>query len=137
MLAGEVSTSTAQDSYPGRTAGDEKVVIAFPIVQVRSRFGFAYLHDEGQLWLTTRQLFYQGERGDVTVPLRDAVGCEVLDMGPVGEPVVEIHGRKDSTLFRFIMGRGPMEYVVDGMALELQWDEAAFSELFQALRQRA
>jgi hypothetical protein len=137
MLAGEVATSTAEDSYPGHKARDEKIVITFPAMRVRSLFGFAYPDDEGQVWLTTRQLLYQGERGHVTVSLRDTAGCEVLDMGQAADSIVEIHGRDGSTPFRFIMGHGPMQYDLEGLALQLRWDEQAFAELFEALRQKA
>jgi hypothetical protein len=35
------------------------------------------------------------------------------------------------------MGSGPIDYTVDGLALQLPWDERAFIELFESLRRKA
>jgi serine/threonine protein kinase len=136
MLAGEISTSPAVDTYPRARAPGEEVVTTFGAVRIRSRFGFLYGHDEGQVWLTTEQLFYQGQRGQVAVRLREAAGCLLFDTGQ-GGLIVEIQDRKGSDLFRFSMGRGPLQFEVDGLALQLHWDEDAFVELFESLRRRA
>ncbi|MDQ3856071.1 MAG: serine/threonine protein kinase [Chloroflexota bacterium] len=135
MLAGEVSTSPAAETYPFATAPDEEVVITFPAVQIRSRFGFLYGHDEGQLWLTTKQLVYQGQRGDVVVPLREAAGCQLLDTGQDGS-IIEIQDMSGSALLRFSITVAPLEFEGDGLALQLRWDESAFIELFESLRRR-
>jgi hypothetical protein len=50
---------------------------------------------------------------------------------------VEIRGRKERALFRFSMGSGAIDFNVDGLTLQLQWDESAFIELFESLRRRA
>ena len=68
---------------------------------------------------------------------REASGCKVLEMGKDGERAIEIRGRDGSELFRFSMGRGPIQFEVDGLTIELQWDETAFAELFESLRRRA
>jgi hypothetical protein len=137
MLAGQVSTSTATDSYPATTVAGEKVVITFAALQIRSRFVFLYEHDTGQIWLTTRQLFYEGGRGDVSLPLRDTSGCDLADTGGGGNLMVEVKGKDRRDRFRFIMGSGPIDYTVDGLALQLPWDERAFIELFESLRRKA
>ena len=134
MLAGEVSTSAAEESFPERKDPGEKAVITFAAMQFRSRFGFIYPHDDGQVWLTTRRLVYRGGRGEVAVPLGAAADCGVLDMGPSIAPMVQIRGRDGSDLFRFSMDSGPLEFDIDGLALQLRWDEQTFVELFESLR---
>jgi len=136
MLAGEISTSTAEQSLPVEPAAGEKAVITFSAVMVRSRFGFFYEEDEGQIWLTTRQIIFRGNRSDAVIMLATAGASGVLDMGQ-GELIVEVDSADDAAPLRFYMGSGPTEFAVDGLTIELQWDEQAFVELFESLRQRA
>jgi serine/threonine protein kinase len=137
LLAGEVATPAAERSFPGRPAPGEKVVVTFGAVTVRSRFGFLYQHDEGQVWLTTAQIGFRGSRGDVIVPLKQASGARLLDLGTGGARAIEIIGHDRRDLLRFYMGHGPLEFTIQGLALQLPWDERRFVELFESLRRRA
>jgi serine/threonine protein kinase len=136
MLAGEISTSTAEESFPDVKAAGEKIVITFAALQMRSRFGFLYERDSGQLWLTTRRVYYQGEKDTVSFRLAEAGSPELVDDGR-GSLLVEIQYGDRRREFRFIMGTGPIAFDVDGLALQLPWDEGAFIELFESLRRQA
>jgi len=136
MRAGEVSTSSAEESFPESRSADEKIVITFPVIQVRSRFGFLYERDGGNVWLTTRRLVYEGDRDTMSLELADTQPARVLDGGQ-GSPVVEIGTADRRREFRFVMGSGPIAFEVERVTLQLQWDESAFAELFQSLRGRA
>ena len=137
MLAGEMSTSAAENSYPMTRQANEKVVMTFSALRIRSRFGFMYEQGSGQIWLTTRQLYYRGDGGDAQVALRDAGPISILDIGYGADPLVEIRRRDGREALSFSMASAPLELTVDGLALQLPWDEDAFAELFESLRRRA
>lgn len=134
MLAGEMSTSAAENSYPLTRQGNEKVVMTFGALRIRTRFGFMYEQDSGQIWLTTRQLFYRGNRGTVEVALREAGRITILDTGYGVDPLVEIRRKDGKEALSFTMASAPLELTVDGLALQLPWDVDAFAELFENLR---
>ncbi|MDP9378563.1 MAG: serine/threonine protein kinase [Chloroflexota bacterium] len=137
LLAGEISTSGAEESYPEPRSSGEKVVVTFLAVQVRSRFGILYEYDSGQIWLTTARLLYEGNRGAVSIPLSRAAGCEVEDVGYAYGLLVVVRRRDRGKEFLFGMDSGPLGLEVDGLALQLRLDELSFAQLFESLRQTA
>ena len=79
---------------------------------------------------------YQGDRDVLSLDLADTQSARVLDAGQ-GSPVVEIGTTDRRREFRFVMGSGPIAFEVERVTLQLQWDESAFTQLFESLRGRA
>jgi hypothetical protein len=136
FLEGEVSTAAAEDSFPETKRPGEKVALTFAAIQLRTRFGFLYERDAGQIWLTTRRLVYAGDRDGVSLALRDTTGAEIVLVGQDGALAVAVHGQNKPDLFRFRMASGALDFTLEGLTLSLQWDEEAFIELFESLRRR-
>lgn len=134
MVAGEVSTSVARQSYPEPLAAGERVVVTFRAVRLRTRMAVFEEQDEGQIWLSTRQLVFRGERGNVIITLANVGSCSTQ----AGDPaLVGIFGKDDTEQLRFRWVNEPLEMVINGLALQLPWNVQAFAELFESLRLRA
>ncbi|MDQ3327388.1 MAG: serine/threonine protein kinase, partial [Chloroflexota bacterium] len=78
LCVGEISP--AEGTYPGQKSRDENVVVTFAAAQIRSRLGFHYEYDSGQIWLTTERLLYHGERSSEEILLAETGGCELEDV---------------------------------------------------------
>ena len=132
LCAGEISP--AEGSFPGPKAGDENVVVTFGAVQIRSRLGFHYEYDSGQIWLTTKRLVYQGERSSENILLAETDGCELGDLMHGYDAVVTIRREVWGTPFSFGMDVGTLDLEVEELPLRLTWDENSFAQLFTSLR---
>lgn len=132
LCAGEVSP--AEGSYPGPKAGGENVVVTFGAVQIRSRLGFHYEYDRGQIWLTTKRLLYQGDRSSENMLLAETGGCELEDVMHGYGAVVTILREGWGKPYSFGMDVGTLDLEVEGLPLRLPWDENSFAQLFTSLR---
>ena len=137
MLAGQVSTEDAKRSFPRQIEAGEEVITTFTAVVVRSRFGFYYRHDGGQGWLTSRQLLFKGNKGEIAIRLAESSACVVFDASAESEAIAEIRGHDGKDLLRLQVAEAPIELLVDGLAVSVPWNADAFAELFESLRVRA
>jgi serine/threonine protein kinase len=126
LVAGEHGSPDAGRNYPGRTTSGETVALNVPTTQYRSRASGWYAYDDGQLWVTSKKLFFHGARSNMSIPFDKLSGCAV------NGTMLQI-GRWDRERpLYFVVNNAAVHMNLAGLPLQFNVDARAVSELIQA-----
>ena len=140
LCAGEVSL-VERAAYPDPLGANESVVVALDVTRYRRNWVSYRDVDTGTLWITTQQLRYRGERGDVAIPLTAIRGwaTERWDGGTAKEQdVATIRGvdADKQVAFGIRPAAQHISTTVDALPLQVRLDADRFVALCKALQEQ-